>query len=376
MKPIRLLICVVVAVAAVQLTASAQQRALPRRSNIILIVADGLGVGDLSCYGQTEFQTPNLDKLAADGIRFTHYSAGSTNSSLASATLMLGDNTSAASADTDATLTGGDTTIAELLKSSGYYTCLIGKWGLGDENSAGAPWLQGFDEFIGYFRPADIDNMYADFVWRYQPDPYNNGSATPLNRAEEIYENTGGNKSQYIPDRLAKASVNFANNHKPAKFTGYRPFFLVVNYTVPGDGNRAVPSDAPFSEESWPQSEKNRAALISRLDGYIGDLLQELNKIGQATNTAIFFTSDTIPQKANGVDPKFFHENDPSKSLRVPMIVCWPGKIPAGQVSDLACSARDVLPTVSAVGLVRPPEKIQGVSFLPAMLQPGMKWNY
>jgi arylsulfatase A-like enzyme len=366
MKPIRLLSCLLAALAAFQFFAAAQSpHPMPRRSSVILIVADGLGAGDLSCYGQKQFQTPNLDKLAAGGIRFTHYSAGAAESSAACADLMLGVGN--APTNTDVTLGPGDVTIAQLLENSGYWTCLIGEWNLGNQFSIGSPWLKGFDEFAGYLTPDDAANAYSDFIWRYEPGR-TNGMVATFNGPETVYENSGGNQGQYIPDWLTTLAMNFTKKYEPFYFNHYRPYFLVLHCSIPGNGNRVVPSDAPFSEEPWPQAEKNRAAMISRLDGYIGQLLEKLDTLGQASNTVVFFTSDTVPQKTGGTDPKFFRENSSPDSLRVPMIVRCPGKILPGQVSDLNCSARDFLPTAAGIGLVQPPGNIDGTSFLSVLL--------
>jgi len=145
--------------------------AMPRRPSIILIVADGLGYGDLSCYGQTKFQTPNLDRLAAGGIRFTSYYAGDAVSSPSRAALMLGKDSGHLKqrADVDVPLTADDITVAQVLKQSGYHTALIGEWDLGGDGTSGAPWNKGFDEFAGYFDSADAENYYADYIWRYAP---------------------------------------------------------------------------------------------------------------------------------------------------------------------------------------------------------------
>jgi arylsulfatase A-like enzyme len=353
------------ALAAIAFAASAQSsHPMPRRPNIILIVANGLSAGDLSCYGQTLFQTPNLDKLAAGGVRFTHYSAGAPAGSPARAALMTGRDISFG-AD-DVTLTPGETTFAQLLKNSGYFTSLIGEWDLGGDGSTGAPWLKGFNEFAGYFDSKDAANAYVQYIWRYECDPVHE-DLQAYNESQQVYDNAGGQKVQYTPDYLTSLAMRFTVNHQPVWFTHYRPFFLMFTCPIPGNGNREVPTDAPFSEEPWPQAEKNRAAMISRLDNDIGQLLAHLDKIGQTTNTVIFFTSDTAPKKIGGTDPKFFHENISTNSLLVPMIVSWPGKIPAGQVSDLECSARDLLPTVAGLGLVAPPGKIDGTSFLPVL---------
>jgi arylsulfatase A-like enzyme len=361
MKPIRVLFSLLCAVTA--MSAAAQTpHALPRRPCIILIIANGLGAGDLSCYGQTRFQTPSLDKLASEGVRFTHYSAGSADNSNAREALMLGKNIS-----TDVTLGRDDLTIAQLLKNSGYHTAYVGEWDFGDQNSTSAPWLEGFDEFAGYFNEADAENPYGSFIWRYAPDPAG-GEKPHFNGAEGVYANSDGKRVQFIPDWFGTLAMNFTKNHVPRDFNDYQPFFLVINWPVPGNGNRVVPTDAPYSEESWPQAEKNRAAIITRLDDSIGKLMEHLDKYGLSTNTVIFFTSDTVPKKMDGTDPKFFKENAAPDSLRVPLIVRWPARIPAGQVCDVECSARDFLPTAAAMGIVQPREKVDGVSLIPELL--------
>ena len=125
-----------------------------------------------------------------------------------------------------------------------------------------------------------------------------------------------------------------------------------MNYKIPGDSRSQVPTDAPFSEEPWPQPAKNRAAMISRLDGYIAQLQQQLQQLGMTNNTAVFFTSATVPPKNGAVNPNFFHSVASSNDLRVPMIVKWPERFPAGRVSDFKWSARDFLPTAADIGFV------------------------
>lgn len=366
MKPFRVLFCALLGLAAFELSAAAQSLPMPRRPNIILIVADGLGAGDLSCYGQSKFQTPHLDQLAAEGIQFTNYTAGGASSAAARAALMLGKNTSYLP-DADYALTGNDMTIAQMLNNSGYSTCLIGEWNLGAETSVGAPWRQGFQEFAGYFDPTDCKNAYPDYLWKYDETRAADGNDTVFNGREMLYYNTGGKKEMYVPDSFVQWTVNFAKHHKLDRFNHRHPFFIVLNETIPGNGNREVPTDAPFSDEPWPQAERNRAAAIARLDDSIGRLINQLGTFDQVSNTVIFFTSDTVPKKDGNVDPKFFHENAGTDDLHVPFIVSWPGRIPAGQVSGVNCSARDFLPTAAAIGFVQPPEHVDGVSLLPVM---------
>ena len=361
-------------------TAPAARTAMPRRANIILIQADGLGYGDLSCYGQKKFSTPNLDKLAAEGIRFTNYFAAAAGSSSARAALLLGKDAGHLKPRADVPLAANETTVAQLLQQSGYHTGLIGEWNLGGEGTSGAPWNKGFDEFAGYLNAADAENYYADYIWRYAPrsivNPANN-QIEDFTGKEMLYPNTGGNRGQYIPDLYTKAALNFAVNNQPDASNRYRPFFLLVNYATPranaaearhtGNGMQ-VPSDAPFSSEAWPQPEKNRAAMIARLDGDIGKLVEQLQKINQFSNTAVFFSSAGIAQAAGGVDPKFFSSNVSSNDLRVPMIVNWPGKIPAGRVSKLKWSAMDFAPTALQIAHVKPAASFTGISILPTLL--------
>ncbi len=352
---------------------NAAPRAIPRRASIILVVADGLGYGDLSCYGQTNFQTPNLDKLAAEGIRFTNYFAGDAADSPARAALMLGKDSGhlRQRADADIALVPDETTVAQMLQQAGYHTGLIGEWNLGDENSSGAPWKKGFDEFAGYFDANDAENVYADYVWRYAPKSIFNETNKQMDTfmgRETLVPNLGGAKGEYIPDVLTKAALNFVKNNQPDKFNRFQPFFLLLNYKIPGDGKSQVPTDAPFSEEPWPQPAKNKAAMIARLDGYIAQLQQQLQQLGMTNNAAVFFTSATVPQKTDAVNPNFFHSIVSTNDLRVPMIVHWPDQIPAGAVSDFKWSARDFLPTAAEIGYAKPPAGINGASVLPVLL--------
>jgi arylsulfatase A-like enzyme len=345
--------------------------AIPRRASIIFIQCDGLGYGDLSCYGQTKFQTPNLDKLAAGGIRFTNYYAGAAASSPAVAALMLGRDARQLQqrADLYVPLAPDETTVAQILKQSGYHTGLIGEWNLGDEHSSGAPWRKGFDEFAGYFSMADAENFYADYIFRYAPrsvlDATNNGPADYVGR-EMLYNNAIGKRETYIPDLYTKAALNFVKNNLPDQFNHYRPFFLLLDFKIPGR-KIEVPTDAPFSSESWPQLEKNKAALISRIDGYVGQLSEQLQKIGMTNNVVIFFSSVGLPKKSGGTDPQFFHSVISTNDLHAPMIVHWPGKIPGGQVSGFKWSPREFLPTAAAIAYAASPTNITGASILPVL---------
>jgi len=342
--------------------------AIPRRASIIFIQCDGLGYGDLSCYGQTKFQTPNLDRLAAEGIQFTNYVAA-TDSSSSQAALMTGKNPMPQ-------LAPDEITVAQVLKNSGYHTGLIGEWNLGDENSGAAPWKKGFDDFAGFLNPADAENFYAGYIFRYAPhhgrlNPTNDLAPDFLGR-EMLYYNTGGKHETYIPDLYTKTALNFVKINQPDSFNHYRPFFLLLNFKISGQKIQ-VPTDAPFSEESWPQPEKNRAALISRLDDDVGELQEQLQKIGMTNNVVIFFSSAGVPKKTSEIDPDFFHSNISTNDFRVPMIARWTGKIPAGQVSGYKWSAQDFLPTAVEIGFAESPTNIAGASVLPALLGQAQK---
>jgi arylsulfatase A-like enzyme len=373
-----------------QVFTQAAPRPMPRRPSIILIVADGLGYGDLSCYGQTKFQTPNLDRLAAEGIRFTNYYAGDARSSPSRAALMLGRDSSHLKqrADMDVPLAADETTVAQILKQSGFHTGLIGEWNLGGDGTSGSPWNKGFDEFAGYLDPGDAENYYADYIWRYAPkalfNPTNHQREDFIGK-EQLIINAGGARREYIPDLFTKAALNFVKINQPDRFNRYRSFFLLLDYTTlrantaetarTGNGMQ-VPTDAPYSEEAWPQTEKNQAAMMTRLDSDIGQLLEQLKKLNLESNTMIFFTSDTGPHRDGGIDPKFFQSAGPFRGargdlyeggLRVPMIARWPGRIPAGRVSSFAWAAWDFLPTAADIALTESPTNIDGISVLPAL---------
>jgi arylsulfatase A-like enzyme len=348
---------------------AARPQTFPRRASIIFIALDGLGFGDLSCYGQTNFLTPNFDKLAAEGTRFTNYSAGGDDLATAQAVLM-GGNLSLAQAT-------GQITVAARLQQAGYHTGLIGEWLLGPQ-----PWSQGFNEFAGYFNDQDANNYYADFMWRYLPgtvyDPTNH-SLPVFSTREAIYDNSGGRHSKYIPDVLMTAAVNFVRIQAPGRGNHYRPFFLMVNIPAPrtierGKDEYPVPTDAPFTDERWPQPAKNRAALLTRLDEDLGRLMEQLKSSSMTNNVMIFLAGATAPEKFANPDMNFLKLNgevrggDSPERLRTPMIVYWPGHVPAGRVSSARWSAVDFAPTAMETAYARPAASFAGISMLPLLL--------
>jgi arylsulfatase A-like enzyme len=356
-----------------------------RTPSIIFILADDLGYGDLGCYGQARIKTPNLDQLAAEGMRFTSFYAGSTVCAPSRCALMTGQHTGHAFIRGNATLAlrPPDLTVAEILKQAGYRTGLIGKWGLGDQNTTGLPQRKGFDQFLGYLDQVHAHDYYTDYLWRYDPP----GDSKPgYDGRVEFPENQGGRKGRYINDLFTRAALNFLRINQPDAFNHYRPFFLYLAYTIPHANNEAaqrsgngmeVPDDAPYSDQPWRPAEKNKAAMITRLDAYVGQLLDKLKQLKIADDTMVFFASDNGPHAEGGVDPKFFQSSGPLRGIkrdlyeggiRVPLIVRWPGKIKPGTVNDQPWAFWDLLPTAAAVANAKLPEKLDGLSLLPTLL--------
>jgi len=334
--------------------------------NILFILADDLGYGDVGCYGQKKIKTPNLDRLAAEGLRFTSCYAGSTVCAPSRASLMTGLHTGHCyvRGNAELALRPQDLTVAELLKQADYSTAAVGKWGLGLENTTGHPNQKGFDEWFGYLNQVHAHNYYPTQLWRND-------------QLFTLQNNLDGRKGDYAPDWFTRAATNYI------RINAERPFFLYLAYTIPHANNELkdkgmeVPGDAPYSQETWPQQEKNKAAMINRMDQDVGRIMAWLKAFKLDNDTIVFFTSDNGPHKEGGVDPKFFESSGPLRGIkrdlyeggiRVPMIVRWPGKIKAGSVSDQVWAFWDFLPTAAQIAGLKAPKDIDGLSFLPTLL--------
>ena len=321
---------------------------IQNRPNVLLILADDLGWGDLGCYGQTKIKTPNLDRLAKDGVRFTQAYAGSTVCAPSRCALMTGlhtghcrtrGNGGGGSPRANVPLAPGDVCVAELLKKAGYATALVGKWGLGEEGSTGIPTKKGFDHFFGYLNQHHAHNYYPDFLWR-------NETKVEVPNPQSKVENVAAYPVAYAPDLLLANAVHFIKDHKS------KPFFLYFATIAPhannektratGEGSE-VPSDEPYSKEPWPQPEKNKAAMITRLDADVGTLLTALKDHGLETNTVVIFTSDNGTHQEGGNKVECFASSGTYRGfkrsmtdggIRVPAIVRWPGRVKPGSVSD------------------------------------------
>ena len=345
--------------------------AQPQAANVLLIMADDLGYGDLGCYGQQHIRTPNIDQLAVEGTRFTDVYAGSTVCVPSRSVLMTGraygphdsswqlwqgrcartwrwQRTSA--------VRDGDVTVAEVLQSAGYTTGMTGKWGLGEPNTTGTPNKQGFDEWFGYLNQRRAHSYYPDYIW--------------LNEARyALPGNTEGKREQYTHDLFTAFALEFIENHAG----GDKPFFLYLPYTVP-HAKYEIPSTGPYSDEEWKPDEKVHAAMVTRMDQHIGRIMASLKNKEIGDDTIVFFCSD------DGSTNRWEGRFDSSGILRgrkrdmyeggirTPMIVRWPGKVPAGRTSDVPWYFADVLPTLADLTDAPTPANIDGVSVLPTLL--------
>ena len=337
------------------------------KPNIIFILADDLGYGDLGCYGQQRILTPNIDKLAKEGTRFTQCYAGSTVCAPSRCALMTGKHSGHGFIRGNAKvfLRTEDFCVSELLKQNGYTTGMFGKWGLGDPGTTGVPAKHGWDEFFGYLNHTHAHNYYPDHLFRQEEQ-------VPLPG------NADGKKGSYTHDLVAEEALKFLAAHKD------HPFFLYLPFTIPhgnneqiknGDGMQ-VPSDEPYTKETWPQNEKNFAAMITRMDKDVGRVMAKLKEYGIDEKTLVFFASDNGPHK-EGHDPEFFGSRGGLRGIkrdlyeggiRIPMIARWPGRIKADTKSDVVWAFWDFMPTIADLIGVEAPKEIDGLSIKEALL--------
>jgi arylsulfatase A-like enzyme len=373
---------VALCLSALPMVAAAQADVAPKRKpNIVFILADDLGYGDLGCYAQERIRTPNIDRMAAQGMRFTQCYAGCTVCAPSRCSLMTGLHTGHCTirGNANVPLRAQDRTVAEVLKEGGYATALIGKWGLGEANSTGAPNKKGFDYFFGFLNQSYAHNYYPDFLWR-------DGKKVPLeDNVQSPIRGVAAKRAEYAPDLFAQEALSFVDEHKD------RPFFLYYADTIPhannertkaeGNGN-AVPDLGQYSDRDWPAPEKSKAAMISHLDANVGKLLAKLKELKLDQDTIVFFTSDNGPHKEGGNDPRFFNSSGGLRGIkrdlyeggiREPMIVRWRGHVQAGAVSDLPWAFWDVLPTCAELTGTKPPEGIDGISVAPTLLDSGIQ---
>jgi len=346
----------------------------PRKPNIVFIHADDLGYGDLSCTGQKKFATPRLDRMAAEGLRFTQYYAGSTVCAPSRCALMTGYHTGHAyvRGNADQPLRPEDVTVAELLQRGGYSTAMIGKWGLGLEKSTGAPNRKGFDYSFGYLDQVHAHKQYTDHLFR-------NGERVDLDAKE------------WSNDLFTKETIDYVEKNKA------NPFFIYLNYTNP-HAELLVPEDSlaeyrgkypekPFVNgagdtpgvkgyRSQPTPHAAYAAMVTRMDRDVGRILDAIKEKGLDESTLVIFTSDNGPHKEGGADPDFFQSYGPLRGIkrdlteggiREPMIARWPGKVAPGTTTDHVSAHWDFLPTACDLAGLKSPEGIDGLSYVPTL---------
>ncbi len=350
------------------------------RPNIIFIMSDDQGYGDLGCYGSEHIRTPNLDRMASEGLKFSQAYAGSPVCAPTRCSLLTGlhsghitrrDNRSSDDADKPfqqrklIPMRPDDFTIGALLQTAGYATGCIGKWGLGNPGTTGTPDLHGFDYFFGYLDQVHAHDYYAPFLMRNLD-------------TIRIAENESNRQGVYTHDLLMEEAYEFVRSNKD------HPFFLYLPLTLP-HGKYVIPDNSEYADQSWPEEVKNYAAMVTLMDRDVGRLLALLKELTLDDNTIVFFTSD------NGPNPPFvkaLQSNKPFRGgkrqlleggIRVPMIARWPGVIEAGGSSDYAWAFWDVLPTLAELADVQPPADTDGVSIVPTLLgapQPAKEYLY
>lgn len=363
----------------------------PSKPNIILIVADDLGYGDLGVYGQKEIRTPNLDRMASEGMRFTDHYAGSTVCAPSRSSLMTGLHTGHTPIRGNKEIqpmgqhpiADEVVTVAEVLKSAGYATGLIGKWGLGGPDTSGIPNRQGFDYFFGYLGQRHAHNYYPEFLFR-------NEERVPLNNKlpEPVRGDGAGvavEKNDYSHDLIAGEALEFVELQKE------NPFFLCLTLTIPHANNEAkkegmeVPDLGDYADRDWPEPQKGHAAMISRMDADLGRLFAKIRELGLDEQTVIFFTSDNGPHSEGGNDPDFNDSNGPLRGIkrdlyeggiRVPLIARWPGRIEAGGTSQHVSAFWDFVPTLAELAGAEAPSGLDGISMLPTLLSEGEQRNH
>jgi arylsulfatase A-like enzyme len=368
---------------------SKENASIKTKPNIIYILADDLGYGDLSCYGQTKFSTPNIDALAKEGLLFTQHYAGSSVCAPSRSSLLTGLHTGhtpirgnkEVRPEGQWPIPDSSNTIAELLKDGGYVTGAFGKWGLGYPDSEGDPLNQGFDVFYGYNCQRLAHNYYPYHLWD--------------NNKKVILEgNSGTSEKQYAPELIHQKALQFIDKNKD------KPFFLYYTSIIPhaelfapndymnrflGQFNpekkfKGVDEGENYKNGGYGSQENGHAAfaaLISLLDDQVGELLAKVKELGLEENTIFIFTSDNGPHKEAGADPKYFNSNGNLRGfkrdlyeggIRVPMIVKWKGKVKEGATTDHISAFWDVFPSFAELIGANFKNNLDGVSFLPILL--------
>jgi arylsulfatase A-like enzyme len=389
--------------------------------NIIYILADDLGYGELGSYGQTKIRTPNIDRMALEGIRFTQHYSGSPVCAPSRAALLTGLHTGHGQIRDNFELGGyldeeergqmpldpGTFTIGHMLQNAGYATAAIGKWGLGGPGSAGEPNEHGFDYFFGYMDQKQAHNYYPTHLWRNgEYAPLDNEYFSPHQRFEgddplepDAYERYKG--TDYAADIMADDALRWIREHADERFFLYFPVPIPhLGLQVPDSAVATYPTDwdphpYPGDHGYLPHLRPNAAyaAMITQMDSYVGQILALLSELGLEDNTLVIFTSDNGTTYTGGVDAEFWNSTAGLRGLkgsvydggiRVPFIARWPGRIQPGTTSDQISAFWDMLPTFAEiVGTDSVPRGLDGTSILAALegatpleSRPALYWEY
>lgn len=372
--------------------AQAKQKAKtewPKQPNVIYIMADDLGIGDIEPYGQTRIKTPNLTKMQQQGMRFTQCYAGTAVSAPSRCSLMTGLHTGHASVrgnigmdpEGQVPMPDGTFTMATMFKECGYTTGCFGKWGLGFPGSVSDPTKVGFDRFFGYNCQTLAHDYYPDHLW--------NGT-----ERIELPQNYDQQEVTYSADTIHQEALKFIREQ------GDKPFFTYLSYTIP-HAELILPKDSVYEyycgivplEDEIPFVNKNTkkkgaygnaerpmaafASMVTRLDRYVGEVMALLDSMGIADNTILIFTSDNGPHKEGGARPDYFQSYGPYRGIkrdlyeggiRMPMLIRCPGHVAAGVDNDHVMAFWDMLPTFAdAIGF-HGQLQTDGLSFLPTLL--------
>lgn len=365
----------------------------PAKPNVIFILADDLGYGDLGCYGQTKIRTPNLDRIAAEGMRFTQFYAGCPVCAPSRCTLMTGKHLGHATVrdnmqrgpglEGQHRMEAGTVTVAQLLKKAGYATGIVGKWGLGMPEEQSSPLHFGFDHHYGYLCQGMAHTFYPPYLWRDDRQEPLPGNPPYFYGKPGAIEPSGQTYSQ---DRMTEDALKWVRDHKA------QPFFLYFASTIP-HLSLQVPEDSlaeyrgqfpetPFTtSKHYSHHDTPRAAyaaMVTRLDRDVGRLMALLKELSLDDNTVVFFGSDNgAVFPLSGTDPEFFQSNGPLRGykqdlweggIRTPFLARWPGRIKAGTVSDHVGAYWDLLPTLCELAGQQPPADTDGLSIVPTLL--------
>jgi arylsulfatase A-like enzyme len=346
------------------------------RPNIIFILADDLGYGDLGCYGQKNFSTPNIDRMAAEGLRFTQHYAGSTVCAPSRACLLAGQHTGhvyqRANGEIEFRPDPQDICIARLLKNAGYHTALIGKSGLSSTTTNGRqPNEKGFDHFFGYISHSAAHRYYPRTLWR-------NGEKV------RYADNHGEEGNQYSTDLFVADALAYLDEHKEG------PFFLHLSLQQPHADLQSPkkwrePFVGKFAEQPFagnhyraePNPKATFAGMVTHLDGAVGQVLDKLRELGIAEKTLVLFSSDNGAMSEGGWSRDFFNSSGPLKGgkrdlyeggIRVPLVAWRPGSVLAGGTTDHISAFWDFVPTACELAGIEPPANSDGISYFPTLL--------